>query len=108
MTGSAAGIDGGVGPQTAARRTRMSCTLIEFLRDTYGDTGGGWLSTHPYTSERIIQLEGHPMPPECAPEAIRNAQVEAARQEAIELRKRLEEAERRTQEAGHDFGAQHR
>jgi predicted Zn-dependent protease len=61
------------------------------MREAHGDTGGGWFSTHPATSERITSLPVLDQTKLCASPQERRAAIEAERAVA----KRLKEAEER-------------
>ena len=62
---------------------------LEFMREAHGDTGGGWFSTHPVTSERITRLPVLDRTELCASPNERQAAIEAERA----VLKRLKEAE---------------
>jgi predicted Zn-dependent protease len=62
---------------------------LEFMREAHSDTGGGWFSTHPATSERIAGLPVLEREELCASPVERQAAIEAERAVA----KRLKEAE---------------
>ena len=62
---------------------------LEFMREAHGDTGGGWFSTHPVTSERITSLPVLDRAELCASPDERQATIEAERA----VLKRLKEAE---------------
>ena len=64
---------------------------LEFMREAHGNTGGGWFSTHPATSERITSLPVLDRGKLCASPDKRQAAIEAERAVA----KRLKEAEER-------------
>ncbi len=90
-------LEKGGNPRWALRYT------LEFLRDAYGDEGGGWTQSHPLTSERIStqpEVDPHQDKEVCGQN--RSAQVAAAKEQMDrmkeERRKAIEEMQRVKQE----------